>query len=289
VVESPIVASQVIGPGRFEYNDRLGGEILARIEALRAGAARRSLVQNNEALAPFGYRLEPWFDAEWDTTFYDMIRVDEEEPLLEGLWSVWPVSVNAAGTEFVLAAENAPNARPHYLLVSSGDIQPWDPAPNWSLPPVYVGDALARVTATGFPTVTYQVELDGRAVYTGTAAARGAYAPLRSFTAWGGRWALEVDDHLIVDGRDVGQALGYDAAYGFARIGGQSFYFLEKDGLVQISYGGRLLPNVYERVFHNQCCEASIHNVETGPDAVWFHALREGVWCFIEARVEDRP
>ena len=57
---------------------------------------------------------------------------------------------------------------------------------------------------------------------------------------------LEVDDHLIMDGQDIGQALGYDAAFGFARIGGQSFYFFEQDGLVQISYGGQVLPNVYE-------------------------------------------
>jgi hypothetical protein len=48
-----------------------------------------------------------------------------------------------------------------------------------------------------------------------------------------------------------------------------------------------VLPNVYETVFHNQCCEAAIHNVESGPDAVWFHALREGTWYFVEASLDE--
>ena len=66
-------------------------------------------------------------------------------------------------------------------------------------------------------------------------------------------------------------------------------YFFEKDGLVRISYGGQVLPNAYEQVFHNHCCEAAIHNVEFGPDAVWFHALREGIWYFSRQALELLP
>jgi hypothetical protein len=152
-----------------------------------------------------------------------------------------------------------------------------------------VGDDLARVTRTGDVTFTYQVELGSRSVYTGTAALHGAYVPLRSFTTWDGHWVLEVDDNLIMDGQDIGQALGYDDAFGFARIGDRPFYFFEKDGLVQISYGGQVLPNAYEQLFHNHCCEAAIHNVEFGPDAVWFHALREGIWYFSRQALELLP
>ena len=291
--EMPIVEAKVIGPGRFEYADQLGGEILARIQALRDRAAERSLARANAFLAPFGYRLESRFDPEWNRTFHDLYRKGENEPLLHGLKSILPVSVSASGTGFLLVAENAPNTRPPYLLVEDGQVQSWDPEPSARLPPAYVGDALARITTTGFPTITYQVELGGPAVhnstavvYTGTAVAVGAYMPLRSFTTWDEHWVLEVDDHLIMDGIDLGPALGYNAAFGFARIGEQSFYFFEQDGQVQISYGDQVLPNAYETVFHNQCCEASIHNVETGPDAVWFHALREGVWYFVEARLD---
>jgi hypothetical protein len=148
-----------------------------------------------------------------------------------------------------------------------------------------VGDALARITFSGFPTLTYQVTLDGKGVYSGTALARGAYMPLRSFTAWDGHWVLEVDDHLIIDGQDLGQARGYDAAFGFALVHDQPFYFFDQSGLVHISYGGQTLPNSYDNLFHNQCCEAAIHNVQDRGDAVLFHALRDGTWYFVEAGV----
>jgi hypothetical protein len=287
VDESPIVAAGVDGPGHFEYTDRLGEQILARTEGLRTRAAEQQLVQTNTALVPFGYRLEARFDAEWDRTFYDLLREGEAEPLLAGLSHVWPVSVNDLGTDFVLAAENAPNTFPLYLMVQANDVEPWDAEQSNWLPPAYVGDALARVTYTGFPTLTYKVELDSLVVYSGTALAQGAYMPLQRFTTWDGHWVLEVDGHLIMDGQDLGQSLDYDAAFGFSLIRGQPFYFFEQDGQVRLSFGGRTLPNVYDQVFHNQCCEAAIHNVEYLNDVILFHALWNGTWYLVEAGVYD--
>jgi hypothetical protein len=301
VDEIPVVAAGTDGPGHFEYTDRLGDDVLARIEGLRAYAAEQELAHANTALAPFGYRLAARFDAEWDRTFYDLYRQRGTEPMLVGLSQVWPVAVNASGTEFVFAAENAPNVLPLYLLVQTDSVEPWDADQSAYLPPAYVGDALARVTFTGFPTLTYQVEfdddrqtvdgghptVDGLDIYSGTAVAMGAYMPLRSFTAWDGHWALEVDDRLIVDGQDLGQELGYDATFGFHLIQGQPFYFFQQAGQVRISFGGKTLPNVYDQVFHNQCCEAAMHNVLALGDAVLFHALWNGTWYFVEAGVYD--
>ena len=294
VDETPIVAAVEDGPGHVEYTDRLGDETLARIEGLRTYAAEQELAGANAALAPLGYRLESRFDAEWSRTFYDLYREGAAEPVQAGLSPIWPVSANASGTDFSLIAENAPNVLPLYIQVQAGSVEPWDGDQSAYLPPAYVGDSLARVTFTGFPTLTYQVELDGGhpqvdglAVYSGTAVAMGAYMPLRSFTAWDGHWVLEVDDHLIMDGQDLGEALGYDAAFGFTLIHGQPFYFYQQDGKVRMSYGGRTLPHVYDQVFHNQCCEAASHNVLTLGDVVLFHALWNGTWYFVEAGVYE--
>lgn len=119
-------------------------------------------------------------------------------------------------------------------------------------------------------------------------ASEGAYHPLRGLSVWDGRWVLEVDDRLIVDGENLGETQGWDAAYGFHLIGGQPFYFFEQDGKVSISDAGQTLPYVYDEVFHNMCCEAAIHNVEAHDDVLWFHALRDGTWYFVEAVVDDR-
>ncbi len=288
VDEVSIVDAEVDGPGHFEYDDRLGDEILARMDGLWARANELRLERNNAALAPFGYRVEARFDAEWNQDFYDLFREGRAEPVAAGLSYLWPISVNASGTDFLLVAENAPNATPWHLMIQANSIGPWDDADlsNW-LPPGYVGDALAQLTFTGFPTITYQVSLDNRPVYSGTAEAMGAYMPLRSFTTWDGHWALEVDDHLIVDSQDVGKTLGYDAAFGFRLIQGEPFYFFEQGGQVRISYGGETLPNTYDQVFHNQCCEAAMHNPLNLGDTVLFHALRDGTWYFVEAGVYD--
>jgi len=286
VDEVPIVESEVDGPGHVEYNDRLGDEILARIDGLRTRDAELRLERNNAALAPFGYRLEARFDEEMNQTLYDLFREGQTEPVASGLSYLWPVSVKTSGTDFLLVAEKAPDASLYQVQVDG--VEPWDDADlsNW-LPPGYVGDALAQLTFTGFPTITYQVALDSRPVYTGTAVAMGAYMPLRSFTTWDDHWALDVDDHLIIDGQDLGEALGYDAAFGFRLIRGEPFYFFEQGGQVRISYGGQTLPNTYDQVFHNQCCEASMHNPLNLGDTVLFHALRDGTWYFVEAGVYD--
>jgi hypothetical protein len=286
VDETPIVDAEVDGPGHVEYSDRLGEEILARMRGLWARAAELRLERNNAALAPFDYRLEARFDAERNQDLYDLFHEGDPEPVALGLSYLWPVSVNASGTNFSLVVEKAPDASLYH--VQTDGIQPWDDADlsNW-LPPGYVGDALAQLTFTGFPTITYQVELDSRPVYSGTAMAMGAYMPLRFFTTWDGHWVVGVDDHLIVDGQDLGETLGYDAAFDFRLIRGEPFYFFEQGGQVRLSYGGRTLPNAYDQVFHNQCCEAAIHNPLNLGDTMLFHALWNGTWYFVEAGVYD--
>jgi hypothetical protein len=100
VDESPIVAAGPDEPGHLEYTNRLGEQILARIEGLRSRAAEQELTRANAALSPFGYRLEARFDVEWNRTLHDLYRKSGAEPMLPGLSYIWPVSVNASGTGF---------------------------------------------------------------------------------------------------------------------------------------------------------------------------------------------
>jgi len=285
VEEYPIVAANVDGPGHLEYLERIDAAILTKRQAWRSRTTEHWLSRNNAALSPFGYRLEPHFDAEWDTTFFDLFRNGEPEPMLPRLWHVWPVTVNASGTDFCLAAENAPNAFPLYVLVQADSVRAWEASENGFLPPVYVGDVLARVTLTGEVTHTYQVKLDNQVVYTGTAVSYGAYFPFRSLTSWDGHWVLEVDDHVIIDGEDLGQALGYESVFGFTLLNGQPFYFFQQDNAIHLSYAGQTLPYTYKAVIHNACCEAAMFNVGANDDMVWFHALRGGMWYYVEVGV----
>jgi len=290
VEQTPIVANDVMAPYRLEYMDYLGEEIQARIQGLRTRADEQQTAQNNDALAPFGYQLEAHFDEEWHATLYDLYREGEVEPMLSNLWHAWPISVNASGTDFLLPAENAPNAQPSYLLIRPDEVQDWNAVTRNLLRPGFVGDQFAQVvTLFGEqgPEFTYEVQLDGQAVYTSTAQIEGAYEPLRSFSTWDDHWALQVNDQVILDSQDLSATHGYDAVFGFHILHGQPFYFFEEEGLIHISYAGETLPFVYHEVVHHQCCEAGVFNVEAHPDVLWFHARIDDTWYFVEAGVYE--
>jgi hypothetical protein len=289
VAESPIVADEVMAPYRLEYRDYLGDEIQARIEGLRSYADQQQLARNNEALAPFGYRLDPHFDEEWHANLYDLYKEGESEPVLADLWRAWPISVNASGTDFVLPAENAPNSQPTYLLIRPDGVEDWNAVTNNLLRPGFVGDqlAMAITLSSELPAFTYQVQLDGQAVYSGEGEIESTFEPMHGFYTWDGHWALEVNDQVIVDGQDLGESQGYDAVFDFHILHGQPFYLFEQEGLIHLSYAGETLPFVYHEVVHHQCCEASAFNVETHADMLWFHARVDDMWYFVEAGIYD--
>lgn len=289
VEETAIVAADIIVPYRIEYWDYLGEEILARIEGLRSHSDQQQLARNNEALAPFGFRLESHFDEEWHATFYDLYKDGQVEPVLANLWHIWPVSVSASRTDFVLPAENAPNTQPTYLLIRPDTVEDWYAVTNNMMPPGFVGDQLAMAVtlSSDLPNFAYEVQLDGQAVYSGEGQIESTYELLRGFCTWDGHWALEANDHVILDGQDLGESLGYDAVFDFHILHGQPFYFFEQEGLIRLSYAGETLPNVYHEVVHHQCCEASAFNVEAHANVLWFHARVDDIWSFVEAGVYD--
>jgi hypothetical protein len=94
------------------------------------------LARNSSALASFGYRLVPHVDLWRNRTFYDLYRREQEQPLLPDLSRIWPISVSASGSDFVLAVENGPSAVP--LLVRKDRVEEWDTEASMRLPPVYV-------------------------------------------------------------------------------------------------------------------------------------------------------
>jgi hypothetical protein len=282
--EVAIVADAEDRPTHLEYRERLGQELLDRRRPWREPDPQEKVAEYNEILAPFGYRLEAEFNAEWNLTFYDLYRTTMTEPLLLDLMRVWPPSVSASGNEFVMAVENAPNVQPTNLLITPQGPMPWEAADSNMLPPAYLGDAQAAVV--GKPgqgiDLEYTVWVGGEQVYKGTAPMMVTH-PLRGFAVWADHWALELEDQVIVDGVDLGAELGYDKVFGFQVLGGKPFYFYEDDRTVHLSYDGETLSASYEQVVHNQCCEMSMFNVAGNQDMVWFHALRDGLWYYVEA------
>ncbi|HYG57125.1 MAG TPA: hypothetical protein VD902_03555 [Symbiobacteriaceae bacterium] len=141
-------------------------------------------------------------------------------------------------------------------------------------------------------TLDIQVVRNDAVVYTYThPRARYVTTPdylVQGFFIWDGRWALEtVEGHLIVDGTDLNQTLGYDEIFGFHFLQGRPFYFFRQNGQVRIAYDGQVLPVHYERVPHYGCCDAAGFNPQPNGWMVRFFAVRDGQWWYVEVGKYD--
>ncbi len=283
VEEYPLVAADVDSPGRFEFLDRIPDDVLARREAWREPSPEQRIGAMNEKLIPLGYRLA------FEGLGYALYR--EEELIVSDLrqYLPHPVSVNESGTDFAFVAKNAPNEMPLHLLIRNGSVQPLD----WTrfvhgVVPVYLGDDLVTVESVDNYGMQYAVKRDDEVVYTYTASKQFAGSPpVKRLAAWEGHWILETVEGTFVDGESLNEQLGVDEVFHCVIFQGQPLFFFEEDRQVSISYGGETLPISYDRVPHYWCCEPATFNVKSNEHMLWFYALKDGIWHYVEIGVYD--
>ncbi len=55
-----------------------------------------------------------------------------------------------------------------------------------------------------------------------------------------------------------------------------------------ISYNGKTYSNTYDEVIHYKCCEPAAFNISNNENMVWFYALKNGFWYYVEAGIYDK-
>jgi hypothetical protein len=174
------------------------------------------------------------------------------------------------------------------LVASADGVRPWpgSAGDQARTAPVYYGDQIA-----------YAQTGDGQvSVYAGPSllyAASGAHGPqaetgTRNLHTWGSEgpvrhWALEIDGRVVIDGVDINAEHGYEKVFDFRVIDGQPFFFFTQDGITRMHYAGRDLPYRYDAVVHDQQGELQPLNPGSTGRLVWFYALRDGLWHYVEA------
>ncbi len=279
VEEYPIVAEGVDTPRHFEYMERISPTILDRRRAWREPSAEEFLEPYNAALEPFGYRLVAKEKPDWAYPFYDLYQGDR---LVEGdLYAIWPVTVASSGHDFALLVEklNGPT-----LLVRLDSSERWDQSRHEFIPPVFVGDDLV-IIETDEQHQQYGVRRGDETLYSFTVPGPRVDSPVKGLWSWMGHWVLEVDGEVLVDGQSLNQKLGYDEIFGWRLLSGQPLYLFRKDNRISVSYAGQVLPYQYDEVIHYQCCEPAAFNVAGDEVIIWFHALRDGMWYYVEMGV----
>ncbi|HZW03632.1 MAG TPA: hypothetical protein VFF68_06885 [Anaerolineaceae bacterium] len=159
------------------------------------------------------------------------------------------------------------------------------PPRNWPIPPVTIGGQEIRVDGVydeANQTYNAVVSRAGAEIYRIATRPPAGSDSIHGLWAWGESWVLEVDGHVIIDGVDQTEALGAEETFDWQIMGGQPFFFVQRPGAVDISYGGELIPLGYEHVTHQMCCEAGMFNVGKNETMAWFYALKDGVWRYVE-------
>jgi len=275
VEEYPIVAQEVDSPEHLEYLQRISAATLGKRQAWREPSAERVVESANKALEEFGYRLEPVSSEQVPT--YQLYR--DDTVIRKGITLFWPVAVNERRGDFALLIEIDHRVKE---MVQRGKVQACDSGPEVCSPPVYYGNDLISTRAEGRETI--RLERGDEVLYT-TQVVPHMDDPVKGLWAWDGHWVLEVDGQLIIDGQSLNEELGYDEVFGWALLGGKPFYFFSQGGEVRLSHAGETLPYTYEDVVHYQCCGPAAFNPRYNEDMVWFHALRDGTWHYVEAGV----
>ena len=277
VEEYPLVSSAEDQPDHFEYRDRLTDQILGARQPWREPDPAGQVTAVNQVINPFGYPLTASTDPSSGTTSYVLYYHDSA--LVPDVTHVYPVAVNSSGDRFPAAARrdkpilDAGRSARHGRQCRYADLCVDSPGLRWRR-----SDRSRRRSERRL----FYVRRAGQVVYTVTPAGPFVEPPVKSLWSWDGHWVLEVDGTVLVDGQSLNAQLGYDEIFGWRLISGCPFFFFKQNGRIGVSYGGQVLPYVYDEVAHYLCCEASMFNIGGNGTMVWFHALRDGVWHYVE-------
>lgn len=129
---------------------------------------------------------------------------------------------------------------------------------------------------------SYAVLRDNDVVYRGELMQPYAFAPLYNLSLWDGKWVLEVNEDIIIDGVSLNQEHGYRRSYHWVLWRGHPLYFFEQDGNVRISYAERTLPDQYGEVIHHQCCSGMMFNIGSCGERTSFYAKRGPKWYMVD-------
>lgn len=127
-----------------------------------------------------------------------------------------------------------------------------------------------------------QVSVDGKIVYHYNLLPYAGNSHIYRLGSDDNHWVLEVNGMLVVDGKIINQEKGYSEVFDWLLLNGKPFYFYVWDGKTYLSYDGQTLPLVYDRVFHKACCEPAAFNVGSNDQMVWFYAVKNGTWHYVE-------
>jgi hypothetical protein len=281
VREYPLVEQSKDNPTHLGFQDHVQRAVRSQPAWIAAGESDL-LANPNSALAPFGFRLE----SAAEPPFSGYALSYQDTLLRADIARIWPVTVKLGpqGTaqDFLLPFETLAGEK---LYASAAGVQPWPGQDGDSTAPVYFGEQIAYAETSGGlvsvyagPSLLYAMPEQDAAP-----APAGSEGSLHAWESGASHWALELDGQVILDGRDLNAAHQYEQVFDFRVLDGEPLYFYVKDGLTHMHYAGGSLPYVYDQVIFHPSGPLQAFNPGSAGSLVWFYALRDGLWYYVEA------
>jgi hypothetical protein len=272
IEEYAVVEDSVDKPTHFEFNQRIPAQVFEKRMALRNLPPNENASEVNNVLEPFGYVLR--HNPPLSSYTYQLFK--DDQLVLDDVGPFWQATKREDGADFLLPLETGQGKQ---LLVSREKVEAWD---SVFTPPIYHGNELIAAQVEDDKVVVRRLS-DDQMLYAQPVTSGPVEMPIKLFEAWQGHWVLESDGVLVIDGQNINRQLGYDAIFDWTLVKGQPFFFFAKGQRTGIFYAGKAQDATYDEVVHYKCCEPAAFNPGNAPAIVWFYALRDGMWYYVEA------
>ena len=277
IEEHEICSASVDTPDHFEFKQRIPDDVLALREKWREPGEEARLKSPNTVLQSFGFSLRP----HPEDPVYSWQVMQGDAVLVDNVTFFWTPTVREDGADFAFPVENDHGKR---LLVSTSGVEPLGETYAFTTMPVYAGDDLLHAEFRDEQVVVMRGD---EAVFsTRVKEDTAVSSPLKSFWSWQGGWVLEVPYEVFIVGENINQQLGFGQIFNWRLLDGEPFFFFvdhQRDGMVGMAYAGQVMNERYDEVIHYRCCEPGAFNVNSNEHMVWFYALRDGIWYYVEA------
>ncbi len=241
----------------------------------------------NEQLEPFQYKLIENTEPSRRNLSYNFYH--NNKLLLKALYEIRCFIVDKKNKLFLFTASQSLENGPPYargILIVNGEIKHWDSSESgYSCPRLLSNGSLMWLHRNKESYIsTYVVMKDSEEIYS-FLVKEITEKGVKSFFARGSDWILEYTHHVIINGENIGEKKGYSEMFHYQYIKDMPFYFFKKNDKIGMCYRNEVLPCWYDEVVHCKCCDPSTFNIRGNDNMVWFYALKDGYWYYVEAGI----
>jgi hypothetical protein len=287
IEEWKVVSAYEDTPNRYEFDTRIPEAVKDRNADKRGWGNSFRLDEANRALEKFGYRLDLDPETYWATLLKTEANGSETVLAKEiNYFSrvTYYLDRNGVG-DFALRLDTNEGS----YLASKAAFEPYDAALHCFHSPVYAGEGrLITVEChrgdEGFQFERVVIKQNGEEIFSYMAGDIMVTEAVKSLNAWEGRWVVEINGTLVVDGAIYNlKDLPATKIHDFSLLNDKAFFFYEQNGAqTRVMYNGQDLGLAYDEVIHYRCCEPAMFNPSANGQMVWFYARKAGYWYYVE-------